>query len=118
MYTKRPIQPSGEPLRLPEHYSGVAFSHKGAQAFQTSGENRQNESIKNDIEESKEDPTTKEETCPSAKEDDSSSKKENSLLGIGGREDILLLILALLLLDDKGGDDMLAYILLGLLFLG
>ena len=111
MYTKRPIQPLGEPLRLPEHYSGVAFSRKEPSAPPTL-EATSNGAPSESMEEPKEVP------CQQEEKDASPPKKQGSLLGIGGREDILLLILALLLLDDEGGDDMLAYILLGLLFLG
>ncbi|MBR2951555.1 MAG: hypothetical protein IKC43_01115 [Clostridia bacterium] len=112
MYTKRPIQPLGEPLRLPEHYSGVAFSRKEPSAPPPTLEAASADASLEPMEEPKEVPCQKEE------KDDSPPKKQGSILGIGGREDILLLILALLLLDDEGGDDMLAYILLGLLFLG
>ena len=117
MYTKRPISLSSEPLRLPEHYSGVAFSRKGANVFPENYEAQEEITVK-DGSESKEVQTNNEELCKTEAKVEAPPKKQNTLLGIGGREDILLLILALLLLDDEGGDDMLAYILLGLLFLG
>lgn len=114
MYTKRPIQPIGEPLRLPEHYSGVAFSRQSQNIQPSHEEKKEEENAKVPKEENE----GKESTLPCTGKEDVQEKKHPSLLGIGGREDILLLILALLLLDDEGGDDILAYILLGLLFLG
>ena len=112
MYTKRPLQPIGEPLRLPEHYSGVAFSRKEPSMPPPTTEEGSVDLPLEPIEK------PKEEQCEKEDSHHSPPKKSNSLLSIGGREDILLLVLALLLLDDEGGDDMLAYILLGLLFLG
>lgn len=121
MYTKRPIQPTNEPLRLPEHYSGVTFSRKRP----TVPEPIEEAPPAQTYEETKEAETPKDESVPTEevaiqeeKKELPTPKKQSSLLGISGREDILLLILALLLLDDEGGDDTLAYILLGLLVLG
>ena len=111
MYTKRPIQPLGEPLRLPEHYSGVAFSRKEPSVPSSKEETHAEKALETSDE-------TKEEVCAKEEKADLPSPKRPTLNSLGGREDILLLILALLLLDDEGGDDMLAYILLGLLLLG
>ena len=114
MYTRRSIQPSGEPLRLPEHYSGVTFSRTPPSLSPTEITEEEDRIVQENapLEDAKEKP------MPITDEKAECEKKQSSLLGLSGREDILLLILALLLLDDEEGDDMLAYILLGLLVLG
>ena len=113
MYTRRTMQSNGEPLRLPEHYSGVTFAKNAPKAYQEE-EKQQKESVI--FEEKDEEKQALPAEC--GEKSDPAPKKHAPLLGLAGREDVLLLILALLLLDDEGGDDMLAYILLGLLVLG
>ena len=127
MYTKRPIQQTSEPLRLPEHYSGVAFSKTKNPPpdripdpppldSTPAEELPQNTEKLSSKEQPQEEVSVPCDTVPVEKEK-KKAKNAASLLGLSGREDILLLILALMLLDEDGGDDTLAYILLGLLFL-
>ena len=119
MYTKRPIPQKTEPLRLPEHYDGIAFSRKGSPSiFPQSDEQAPREMPTEESEQSPKEPPEQAKNCSKTLPADTPPQKQHSFSGISGREDILLLVLALLLLDDEGGDDMLAYILLGLLFLG
>ena len=114
MYTKRPLNPNGEPLRLPEHYSGVTFSRHPPTVIPK--EETEERSSEEKIE-GKECEEVKSACLPPSEKKEVSPKKHSFLPTLSGREDILLLILALLLLDEEGGDDTLAYILLGLLFL-
>ena len=116
VYTKRPIPLNSEPLRLPEHYSGVAFSQRPSAIIPP-------EETEPVCTEEKDEPQEKDEPDVSDAEASVCNTNEKpecppiAAKSSSTHEDILILLLALLLLDDKGGDDTLVYILLGLLFL-
>lgn len=119
MYTKRPTMQAQTPIRLPEHYSGVAFAPKEApKEPDTATEEAKMDEVCTEktasVEETEQKPDTVEASAVPVSQ---KVHERHSLFGLSGHEDLLLLILAILLLDEEGGDDTLAYILLGLLFL-
>ncbi|MBE6575005.1 MAG: hypothetical protein E7654_01875 [Ruminococcaceae bacterium] len=109
---------AGESPRLPEHYSGVAFSQPAptpVPAHEPAAPPHCADGLPLPTPALPADPPAAEEKCPPPPADDPPAKIGEGLLGAIGREELLLLGIIYILAQRRGEDDTILLLLLLLL---